>query len=107
MHVDTDFTITGRLARFGRSGMIQDTSKRLFGEFAACLQEELKGVEATGASTGDETDKSGAAEQSPGLPAPGTPRGSQPSHRPLIPIPIRLPWREGQSRFAGYRSSCR
>jgi len=43
VHVDTDFTITGRLARFGRGGMIQDVSKRLLGDFAACLQEELKG----------------------------------------------------------------
>ena len=43
VHVDTDFTITGRLARFGRGGMIQDISKRLLGDFAACLQEELKG----------------------------------------------------------------
>jgi carbon monoxide dehydrogenase subunit G len=44
VHVDTDFTITGRLARFGRGGMIQDISKRLLGEFAACLQEELDGL---------------------------------------------------------------
>jgi uncharacterized protein len=36
--VDTDFTITGRLARFGRGGMIEDISKRLLGEFASCLQ---------------------------------------------------------------------
>ena len=43
MHVDTDLTITGRLARFGRGGMIQDVSKRLLGDFAACLQAELKG----------------------------------------------------------------
>jgi uncharacterized protein len=43
VHVDTDFTITGRLARFGRGGMIHDISKRLLGDFAACLQEELKG----------------------------------------------------------------
>jgi carbon monoxide dehydrogenase subunit G len=39
--VDTDFTITGRLARFGRGGMIEDISKRLLGEFASCLQSTL------------------------------------------------------------------
>ena len=39
----TDFTITGRLARFGRSGMVQDISNRLLGEFADCLQSSLKG----------------------------------------------------------------
>jgi len=39
-HVDvlTDFHITGRLARFGRSGMIEDISKRLMRDFADCLQ---------------------------------------------------------------------
>jgi carbon monoxide dehydrogenase subunit G len=39
--VDTDFTITGRLARFGRSGMIEDISKRLLREFAQCLETTL------------------------------------------------------------------
>ena len=34
----TDFHITGRLARFGRSGMIEDISKRLMRDFAQCLQ---------------------------------------------------------------------
>ncbi|HEX2102284.1 MAG TPA: SRPBCC family protein, partial [Solirubrobacteraceae bacterium] len=39
-HVDvvTDFHITGRLARFGRSGMIEDISRRLMRDFADCLQ---------------------------------------------------------------------
>jgi len=40
--VETDFTITGRLARFGRGGMIQDISNRLLGDFAACLQEKIE-----------------------------------------------------------------
>ncbi len=40
--VETDFTITGRLARFGRGGMIQDISNRLLSDFAACLQEKIE-----------------------------------------------------------------
>jgi carbon monoxide dehydrogenase subunit G len=42
-HVEavTDFTITGRLARFGRGGMVEDISNRLLGEFARCLAERL------------------------------------------------------------------
>ena len=36
--VVTDFPITGRLARFGRGGMIEDISKKLLREFASCLQ---------------------------------------------------------------------
>src|SRR3954447_9631263 len=37
----TDFSITGRLARFGRGGMIQDISNKLLENFAACLATRL------------------------------------------------------------------
>jgi len=40
--VETDFTITGRLARFGRGGMMQDISNRLLRDFANCLREDLE-----------------------------------------------------------------
>ena len=40
--VETDFTITGRLARFGRGGMIQDLSNRLLRDFAQCLQRSIE-----------------------------------------------------------------
>jgi len=40
--VETDFTITGRPARFGRGGMIQDISNRLLREFADCLQQKIE-----------------------------------------------------------------
>jgi carbon monoxide dehydrogenase subunit G len=40
--VQTDFTITGRLARFGRGGMIEDISNRLLREFAQCLQQKIE-----------------------------------------------------------------
>lgn len=40
--VETDFTITGRLARFGRGGMIQDISNRLLKEFADCLRQRIE-----------------------------------------------------------------
>src|SRR3954454_3057299 len=39
----TDFTITGRLARFGRGGMIEDISGRLLEQFSQCLQDRLAG----------------------------------------------------------------
>jgi carbon monoxide dehydrogenase subunit G len=39
--VVTDYTITGRLARFGRGGMIEDISERLLKEFASRLQASL------------------------------------------------------------------
>src|SRR6201992_1353750 len=39
--VVTDYHITGRLARFGRGGMIEDISERLLREFAKRLQTSL------------------------------------------------------------------
>jgi carbon monoxide dehydrogenase subunit G len=41
VEVVTDYHITGRLARFGRGGMIEDISERLLREFAGCLQSSL------------------------------------------------------------------
>jgi hypothetical protein len=37
----TDFSITGRLARFGRGGMIEDVSSKLLRDFSACLATRL------------------------------------------------------------------
>ncbi len=45
VEVETDFTITGRLARFGRGGMIQDVSNRLLRDFSACLQQTIESAE--------------------------------------------------------------
>ena len=45
--VETDFTITGRLARFGRGGMIEDVSNRLLRDFSDCLQKTIETSEAT------------------------------------------------------------
>jgi uncharacterized protein len=41
VEVVTDYHITGRLARFGRGGMIEDISERLLREFAKRLQNSL------------------------------------------------------------------
>src|SRR3984957_20090930 len=41
VEVVTEYHITGRLARFGRGGMIEDISERLLREFAHCLQTRL------------------------------------------------------------------
>lgn len=66
--VETDLTITGRLARFGRSGMMQDISNRLMGDFARCLQESLAGG---GAAASD-----GAAAATEAEPAAGAGAGA-------------------------------
>jgi carbon monoxide dehydrogenase subunit G len=46
--VDTDYHITGRLARFGRGGMIEEISNRLLGEFARNLQDMLAHEQSSG-----------------------------------------------------------
>lgn len=48
--VVTDFTITGKLARFGRGGMVQDVSNRLMREFSSCLASRLHAEEAARAA---------------------------------------------------------
>jgi hypothetical protein len=52
--VSTDYHITGRLARFGRGGMIEDISEKLLREFAGRLQEELTGQPAAEGPAPDE-----------------------------------------------------
>lgn len=52
VEVVTDYHITGRLARFGRGGMIEDISERLLREFAGRLQSSLGGGPAAGGGAG-------------------------------------------------------
>jgi carbon monoxide dehydrogenase subunit G len=59
----TDFTITGRLARFGRGGMIQDISNRLMRDFATCLQSRLAEGGPAAAPTGAEVTAGDAAPE--------------------------------------------
>ena len=51
-HVDvlTDFALTGRLARFGRGGMIEDVSNKMVGNFVECLRSSLESEGSAAAS---------------------------------------------------------
>jgi carbon monoxide dehydrogenase subunit G len=88
--VVTDFTITGRLARFGRGGMIEDISKRMMRDFSQCLQASMAAEQAAPAAAapvtpgeeadaaaasvgGAAADASGATEAAPAPPAPQRP----------------------------------
>ena len=64
----TDFTITGRLASFGRGGMIQDISNRLMRDFATCLQQRLA-AEPAGEMSPEEAAASAGADVSGKSPA--------------------------------------
>ncbi len=64
--VSTDFTITGRLARFGRGGMIEDISKRMMRDFSQCLQATITSEPAA-------AEAPAAAAEAPAATAPVTP----------------------------------
>jgi carbon monoxide dehydrogenase subunit G len=76
VEVETDFTITGRLARFGRGGMIQDVSNRLLRDFSDCLQKSIE-APARGAAEAAPAPE-GAAPASEGQPAPTPPPAAKP-----------------------------
>jgi carbon monoxide dehydrogenase subunit G len=90
--VETDLTITGRLASFSRGGMIQDVSNRLMGEFAACLASSLKeepapaqpgpGAEA-GAGAGAAAAGAAPAGEPPAGERPQAPAGQRPPAKPI------------------------
>ena len=71
----TDYAITGRLASFGRGGMIQDISNRLLGDFSTCLQAQL-------ATPEPEPEAVAAGEPATPRPAPA-PRPTPPPSEPL------------------------
>jgi len=93
----TDFSITGRLASFGRGGMIKDISNRLLRDFATCLQQRLA-AEPAGALTGDEAAASAGAaaaadpEAAPDAPAQAAPSTPPPAAaKPPPPAPAAKP----------------
>jgi carbon monoxide dehydrogenase subunit G len=65
VEVVTDYHITGRLARFGRGGMIEDISERLLREFAGRLQASLTYSGSGGGEAGPSREEAapGAGEQ--------------------------------------------
>ena len=66
----TDFTITGRLARFGRGGMIEDISNRLLRDFSTCLQSRLADApEAAAAPSGADVSAGDAPPEAVGAAA--------------------------------------
>jgi carbon monoxide dehydrogenase subunit G len=87
VEVVTDYHITGRLARFGRGGMIEEISNKLLGQFAQCLQESLGRESATPAAAepegpevvaGPEVAAAPEAQPPPPPPPPRPPVESEP-----------------------------
>lgn len=84
--VITDFTITGRLARFGRGGMIQDVSAKLLEEFSARLQERIAaqpaGEEPAAPAEAAADGGGGATTPAAAPPRPAAPAPPPPPTRP-------------------------
>jgi uncharacterized protein len=87
--VDTDYHITGRLARFGRGGMIEDISEKLLKEFAARLQSSLAGAPGGGdGSTGEAPAPTEAAAPAPTeAAAPGPTEAAAPAPTEAVDAP--------------------
>jgi carbon monoxide dehydrogenase subunit G len=92
--VVTDFTITGRLARFGRGGMIEDISKRLMRDFAQCLQATLAAEQAAPAAAAAAPAEA-AAEAATAAPLPGQEAADEPLQPAQAPWPPRAPDGDG------------
>jgi carbon monoxide dehydrogenase subunit G len=74
VEVETDFMITGRLARFGRGGMIQDVSNRLLRDFSDCLQKSIEGpAPADSAAASPSTEPSASSGGEPAASPGGEP----------------------------------
>jgi uncharacterized protein len=98
----TDFTITGRLAQFGRGGMMQDVSNRLLRDFAACLASRLAGTPETVADvpSGAEVTAGDAAPEEVAAAATTPPSAPPPSGPPPTPPPAAEPLKGGTLFFS-------
>jgi carbon monoxide dehydrogenase subunit G len=70
--VDTDLSITGKPAQFGR-GVIQDVSNKLLGQFTDCLESQFGADQTVGAAAGDAAGAATTAAAEPAQPATETP----------------------------------
>lgn len=81
IEVETDLTITGRLARFGRGGMMEDISNRLMREFAECLQRTLEQEPVEKETVAEAAERAAADAAAQGAATvPASPGGAPPIH---------------------------
>ena len=93
----TDFTITGRLAQFGRGGIMEDVSNRLMRDFATCLSTRLGEPAAV-------PEAPSAVAETPGESAPPPPPAAAPP--PAAPIKgfslfVSVVWERVKRLFGG------
>jgi uncharacterized protein len=93
----TNFNITGRLAQFGRGGMMHDVSNRLLRDFATCLSTRLAEPAAFEAPSGAEVAAGDAAPEAVAAAAPSTP---PPAATPPPTAPSAQPLKGGSLFFS-------
>lgn len=93
VEVITDYQITGRLARFGRGGMIEDIAGRLLSEFAQRLQASL--AEGGEAHTAGPPDEAGTPEEA------ATPREAGTAQEAATPKEVGTPQEAGPAAAGG------
>ncbi len=86
--VVTDYHITGRLARFGRGGMIEDISARLLREFAKRLQTSLDTQPQTAAAPAEEPVEEPVAPADASRAETVVSSSSTPAEEPVAPAPV-------------------
>jgi hypothetical protein len=79
----TDFNITGRLAQFGRGGIMEDVSNRLLRDFATCLSTRLADVPEPTVPTGAEVTAGEAPPEAVAAAASTPPPAPRPAAEPL------------------------
>ncbi|MHB8696080.1 MAG: SRPBCC family protein [Solirubrobacteraceae bacterium] len=70
VEVSTDYRITGRLARFGRGGMIEDIAEKLLRQFAAALQQLLESEGAGDEAPSGDAERPSSADDHPPAQSP-------------------------------------
>lgn len=76
----TDYTVAGRVANFGR-GVMEDVSRRLVGQMADCIKQQLEAPAAPEQAQGAEPSDAGGASAGPGprpAAAPAAPAQARP-----------------------------
>ena len=107
-HVDavTDFNITGRLAQFGRGGIMEDVSNRLMRDFATCLSSRLGAAPEPIAPTGAEVTAGDAAPEAVAA-APSSPPPPAPPAAPVkgISLFFSVLWERIKRFFGGAKKT--
>src|SRR6201996_945811 len=84
--VDTDLKIVGKLAQFG-SGMLQQVSEKLLGQFVESLEAKLTAENADSATSSTDRAEAASAEEPipawPANPVPGTRKDHAPEPEPI------------------------